>query len=115
MIRQPPRSTLSSSSAASDVYKRQHLYRDEGETSMGGFTGTLATLAALGLYGFGIKMGLDTPLPGQEQDVAEGLAVELREFETADGLKLRLKRYANPGGTPVLMCHGFSGTGFAFD
>jgi len=82
---------------------------------MGGFTGTLATLAALGLYGFGIKMGLDTPLPGQEQDVAEGLAVELREFETADGLKLRLKRYANPGGTPVLMCHGFSGTGFAFD
>eukprot|EP00828_Plagiopyla_frontata_P021266 TRINITY_DN2767_c0_g1_i2.p1 TRINITY_DN2767_c0_g1~~TRINITY_DN2767_c0_g1_i2.p1 ORF type:complete len:106 (-),score=35.01 TRINITY_DN2767_c0_g1_i2:3-320(-) len=26
MIRRPPRSTLSSSSAASDVYKRQHLY-----------------------------------------------------------------------------------------
>ena len=25
MIRRPPRSTLSSSSAASDVYKRQHL------------------------------------------------------------------------------------------
>eukprot|EP00658_Telonema_sp_P-2_P048732 TRINITY_DN3705_c0_g1_i2.p1 TRINITY_DN3705_c0_g1~~TRINITY_DN3705_c0_g1_i2.p1 ORF type:complete len:161 (-),score=24.72 TRINITY_DN3705_c0_g1_i2:55-537(-) len=28
MIRRPPRSTLSSSSAASDVYKRQHLYCD---------------------------------------------------------------------------------------
>eukprot|EP00658_Telonema_sp_P-2_P014356 TRINITY_DN15460_c0_g1_i3.p1 TRINITY_DN15460_c0_g1~~TRINITY_DN15460_c0_g1_i3.p1 ORF type:complete len:100 (-),score=36.92 TRINITY_DN15460_c0_g1_i3:50-349(-) len=27
MIRRPPRSTLSSSSAASDVYKRQHLSR----------------------------------------------------------------------------------------
>src|SRR5664279_4543628 len=27
MIRRPPRSTLSSSSAASDVYKRQHLQR----------------------------------------------------------------------------------------
>src|SRR5664280_584149 len=26
MIRRPPRSTLSSSSAASDVYKRQHMY-----------------------------------------------------------------------------------------
>eukprot|EP00658_Telonema_sp_P-2_P058827 TRINITY_DN47417_c0_g1_i1.p1 TRINITY_DN47417_c0_g1~~TRINITY_DN47417_c0_g1_i1.p1 ORF type:complete len:120 (+),score=19.29 TRINITY_DN47417_c0_g1_i1:83-442(+) len=27
MIRRPPRSTLSSSSAASDVYKRQYLFR----------------------------------------------------------------------------------------
>eukprot|EP00656_Telonema_subtile_P005470 TRINITY_DN12485_c0_g1_i2.p1 TRINITY_DN12485_c0_g1~~TRINITY_DN12485_c0_g1_i2.p1 ORF type:complete len:121 (+),score=23.56 TRINITY_DN12485_c0_g1_i2:66-428(+) len=27
MIRRPPRSTLSSSSAASDVYKRQHVHR----------------------------------------------------------------------------------------
>ena len=27
MIRRPPRSTLDRSSAASDVYKRQHLYR----------------------------------------------------------------------------------------
>ena len=26
MIRRPPRSTLSSSSAASDVYKRQYIY-----------------------------------------------------------------------------------------
>eukprot|EP00658_Telonema_sp_P-2_P042319 TRINITY_DN30373_c0_g1_i1.p1 TRINITY_DN30373_c0_g1~~TRINITY_DN30373_c0_g1_i1.p1 ORF type:complete len:103 (+),score=31.11 TRINITY_DN30373_c0_g1_i1:111-419(+) len=30
MIRRPPRSTLSSSSAASDVYKRQVLERDRG-------------------------------------------------------------------------------------
>src|SRR5674536_230424 len=30
MIRRPPRSTLSSSSAASDVYKRQALGRDHG-------------------------------------------------------------------------------------
>eukprot|EP00828_Plagiopyla_frontata_P044078 TRINITY_DN7081_c0_g1_i1.p3 TRINITY_DN7081_c0_g1~~TRINITY_DN7081_c0_g1_i1.p3 ORF type:complete len:101 (+),score=7.09 TRINITY_DN7081_c0_g1_i1:94-396(+) len=29
MIRRPPRSTLSSSSAASDVYKRQRLYESE--------------------------------------------------------------------------------------
>ncbi|HEY5494495.1 MAG TPA: alpha/beta fold hydrolase [Candidatus Anoxymicrobiaceae bacterium] len=82
---------------------------------MGKIMGTLSTAAALGLYGYGIKMGLGTPLPGQEQDVAAGLDVELHEFETADGLKLRLKRYANPEGTPVLMCHGFGSTGFVFD
>src|SRR5664279_6633531 len=32
MIRRPPRSTLSSSSAASDVYKRQVYYRGDGES-----------------------------------------------------------------------------------
>src|SRR5665648_198403 len=31
MIRRPPRSTLSSSSAASDVYKRQEILREMGE------------------------------------------------------------------------------------
>src|SRR5665648_1203510 len=35
MIRRPPRSTLSSSSAASDVYKRQEMAHDENiESSM---------------------------------------------------------------------------------
>src|SRR5664280_3797014 len=31
MIRRPPRSTLSSSSAASDVYKRQNFYRNAAQ------------------------------------------------------------------------------------
>eukprot|EP00658_Telonema_sp_P-2_P031785 TRINITY_DN23710_c0_g1_i2.p1 TRINITY_DN23710_c0_g1~~TRINITY_DN23710_c0_g1_i2.p1 ORF type:complete len:109 (+),score=23.85 TRINITY_DN23710_c0_g1_i2:139-465(+) len=35
MIRRPPRSTLSSSSAASDVYKRQILHRPHGLTTSG--------------------------------------------------------------------------------
>jgi len=82
---------------------------------MGKIFDTLSTMAALGLYGYGIKLGLATPVPGQDQAVGDGLDVELHEFETADGLKLRLKRYANPGGTPVLMCHGFGSTGFVFD
>eukprot|EP00658_Telonema_sp_P-2_P011474 TRINITY_DN14386_c0_g1_i1.p1 TRINITY_DN14386_c0_g1~~TRINITY_DN14386_c0_g1_i1.p1 ORF type:complete len:174 (-),score=46.74 TRINITY_DN14386_c0_g1_i1:137-658(-) len=40
MIRRPPRSTLSSSSAASDVYKRQDL---NGTTSMAGVATSTAT------------------------------------------------------------------------
>ena len=37
MIRRPPRSTLDRSSAASDVYKRQFLYRGPART--GGYPG----------------------------------------------------------------------------
>src|SRR5664279_3862257 len=44
MIRRPPRSTLSSSSAASDVYKRQVVGTDSHTTSHG----------ALGAFAFGI-------------------------------------------------------------
>lgn len=74
--------------------------------------GTLATLA---LYGYYTYAGLHTPLPGQDQDISGGLTIERHEFDTADGVTLRLKRYANPEGTPVLLCHGFSGCGSSFD
>ncbi|MHB8895567.1 MAG: alpha/beta fold hydrolase [Candidatus Geothermincolia bacterium] len=74
-----------------------------------------AALGTIALYGYYTYMGLRTPLPGQDQEVSQGLTVEKHEFETADGVTLRLKRYANPGGTPVLLCHGFGGTGFSFD
>lgn len=74
-----------------------------------------AALAGCGVYGAYIYAGLKTPLPGQDQDVAGGLNVEKHEFTTPDGLTLRLKRYANPGGTPLLFCHGFDGNGFEFD
>ncbi len=71
--------------------------------------------AALAAYSAYVLEGLKTPLPGEDQDVAEGLAVERFEFATADGLTLRGKRYANPGATPVLLVHGFGGNGFCFD
>ena len=71
--------------------------------------------AAGAIMGAYIYAGLKTPLPGQDQDVAQGLNVERQEFKTPDGLTLRLKRYANPEGTPVLFCHGFGGNGFEFD
>ena len=45
MIRRPPRSTLSSSSAASDVYKRQPTYR----------SGQVAQVAAVGVVGVHVR------------------------------------------------------------
>jgi len=74
-----------------------------------------ATGASLALYGAYLCLGFKTPLPGQDQDVSQGLVVEKHEFVTPDGLTLRLKRYAKPDGLPVLLCHGFSGNGFDFD
>lgn len=73
------------------------------------------TILSLGLYGYFAYLGLRTPLPGQDQDVSEGLAIERHEFETADGATLRVKRYANPDGAPVLLCHGFGGCGTSMD
>lgn len=72
----------------------------------------IASSAIAGAY---VYAGLKTPLPGEDQDVARGLEMERHEFKTADGITLRLKRYANPSGTPVLFCHGFQGNGFEFD
>jgi pimeloyl-ACP methyl ester carboxylesterase len=77
------------------------------------FAAALAASAALaGTY---VYAGLKTPLPGEDQDVTEGLTIEKHEFVTPDGVRLRAKRYANPGGTPVVFFHGFNGNGFEFD
>ncbi|MBU1669916.1 MAG: lysophospholipase [Actinobacteria bacterium] len=40
---------------------------------------------------------------------------ELKEARTADGLTLRLKRYPNPGATPLILMHGFSGNCYNYD
>jgi pimeloyl-ACP methyl ester carboxylesterase len=77
------------------------------------FAGMVA--AATAVAGTYIYMGLKTPEPGQDQEVAGGLTEEKHEFVTPDGVTLRVKRYANPGGQPVLFCHGFNGNGFEFD
>ena len=71
--------------------------------------------ASLALYATFVYKGLKTPIPGMDQDVSSGLDVRLHEFVTADGLTLRLKRYANPGAVPVLLTHGFGGNGFTMD
>lgn len=70
---------------------------------------------AAGIFAAYVYSGMQTPIPGLDQDVADGLEAELHEVRTADGLTLRVKRYANPGAAPVLFCHGFDGNGFEFD
>ena len=49
MIRRPPRSTLSSSSAASDVYKRQILYNEYQSVAAFAVASLLALLALVTL------------------------------------------------------------------
>jgi pimeloyl-ACP methyl ester carboxylesterase len=78
-------------------------------------SGGKAAAAAVAAYGAYIFLGLKTPLPGRYQEQSDGLDVEIHRFTTADGLTLRLKRYANPGGVPVILAHGFGGNGFTFD
>lgn len=56
----------------------------------------LALCGTVATYGYYAFLGLKSPLPGQDQDVAQGLDVERHEFVTPDGVTLRLKRYANP-------------------
>ena len=75
----------------------------------------LALAGSTALAGAYIYMGVKTPEPGADEDVSSGLEIEKHEFQTPDGAILRVKRYANPGGTPILFCHGFSGNGFEFD
>lgn len=75
----------------------------------------LTFLASLGLYGYYIYSGFKTPLPGQDQNVAEGLEVECRIIETQDGAKVAVKRYVKEGATPVVFFHGMTGNGFEFD
>ena len=48
MIRRPPRSTLDRSSAASDVYKRQHFYNADGEMMFVPQQGALVLRTELG-------------------------------------------------------------------
>lgn len=85
----------------------------EQKTADSIFAAALAASAAVaGAY---VYMGLKTPEPGKDQDVASGLVEEKHEFVTPDGVTLKVKRYANPGCPPVLFCHGFNGNGFEFD
>ena len=91
--------------------------RDDGEVRLrsSGSRQKATAVAAVATYGAYVLLGMNTPLPGRDQDISGDLEVERHEFVTADGLTLRLKRYANPGGSPVILTHGFGGNGFTFD
>src|SRR5665648_1171994 len=71
MIRRPPRSTLSSSSAASDVYKRQFLYR-VGHYSKG----LKPPLCQFFAFGLPLSLYFGFPLPFPESR-CDGLFLSL--------------------------------------
>eukprot|EP00658_Telonema_sp_P-2_P055639 TRINITY_DN44220_c0_g1_i1.p1 TRINITY_DN44220_c0_g1~~TRINITY_DN44220_c0_g1_i1.p1 ORF type:complete len:244 (-),score=37.28 TRINITY_DN44220_c0_g1_i1:144-875(-) len=85
MIRRPPRSTLSSSSAASDVYKRQRLSRLLETLSvlrrqhMSSDTTHLALVASLLPEGEGNMLSALCPPTEQDAPAAEDVAVEVDE------------------------------------
>ncbi len=77
-------------------------------------TRRLLGLGLLGHAAFGYYVK-SKPLPVEDVDVAEGLDARLWSFVTPDGLTLRGKRYAVPGGQPIVLAHGFTGNGLEFD
>ena len=69
---------------------------------------------SLGFAYAGFRL-LTTQPPIEDEEVGADLETSLETFRTGDGLALKLKRYKNPGGQPVILAHGFLGNGFEFD
>ncbi len=55
------------------------------------------------------------PVPREDPDCAASLEARVETAVTADGVTLRMKRYAREGTQPVLLVHGFFGNGLEFD
>eukprot|EP00658_Telonema_sp_P-2_P031215 TRINITY_DN23408_c0_g2_i1.p1 TRINITY_DN23408_c0_g2~~TRINITY_DN23408_c0_g2_i1.p1 ORF type:complete len:118 (+),score=43.88 TRINITY_DN23408_c0_g2_i1:124-477(+) len=88
MIRRPPRSTLSSSSAASDVYKRQHLTDGYAAANVEGLEGAALPQARHITDGFAIAEveGLKGGALPQSRHVSDAFAAI--EVEGAEGAAL---------------------------
>jgi pimeloyl-ACP methyl ester carboxylesterase len=71
---------------------------------------TISSIGALALW----KLH-DSPLPREDLDFDAHLETRCETFHTEDGVALKLKRYVNEGGQPVLLAHGFTGNGLEFD
>ncbi len=75
-------------------------------------------LAVLGIASFGafaIWRINNEPMPREDLDFDADLETRVETFETEDGVTLKLKRYVNEGGQPILLAHGFLGNGLEFD
>ena len=85
MIRRAPRSTQSRSSAASDVYKRQHLASDKSSWSIGGNSGTIAGANYLGTSDnqeLSVKTNnTEAVRINTNQDVGVGLNIPLQKMD----------------------------------
>src|SRR5664279_5851901 len=90
MIRRPPRSTLSSSSAASDVYKRQvlvgALVDQIGECHRGGTAGRAQHVHELGAV-LVLMSGADLELPSRIDLITESAVVLLASRSDIDVLE----------------------------
>jgi pimeloyl-ACP methyl ester carboxylesterase len=53
--------------------------------------------------------------PSEDIHYDDGFEKRAETFETGDGVSLKLKRYVNEGGQPILLVHGFFANGFCFD
>jgi hypothetical protein len=69
-----------------------------------------ASLAALAAWRLSRE-----PVPEEDPTCSAHLESAVESFITADGITLKLKRYANEGAQPVLFAHGFTGNGLEFD
>ncbi len=55
------------------------------------------------------------PMPREDTGCTASLDTRAETAVTADGIELRMKRYAREGAQPVLLVHGFFGNGLEFD
>lgn len=56
-----------------------------------------------------------SPLPEEDLACLECMDTRVESIHTEDGITLKMKRYVNEGGQPVLFAHGFNGNGLEFD
>jgi pimeloyl-ACP methyl ester carboxylesterase len=75
----------------------------------------LAVLGTASFGAFAIWRVNNEPLPQEDLDFDSGFETRVETFHTEDGVPLKLKRYVNEGGQPILMAHGFTGNGLEFD
>ena len=119
MIRRPPRSTLSSSSAASDVYKRQLWHSAPNRPFQTGTDGLVfTTTAPLVSVGTGVGVGawrsastpVDTSGPGMARFVPHAVSGLVNggygppafssEVPNASGRAIPVAGFLDPGGAP---------------
>ena len=78
-------------------------------------TGNLAVLAVSSLGALALWRVSNEPVPREDPDFDAGFETRVETVHTSDGVALKLKRYVNEGGQPILMAHGFTGNGLEFD
>jgi polyhydroxyalkanoate synthase len=80
-----------------------------------GKTNLFPLLAASSLGAFAWWRVSQSPLPQEDLECLNSIDSRVETFHSEDDVELRLKRYVNEGGQPVLLVHGFTGNGLEFD